>query len=190
MTSVEKIAAIEIKNMDISIRTKNGLLYAGVVTLGELAYMTEKEFLRIGNVGRKSLNEIKEQLASFGMKMGMLAQEGRKFPWHDNLEPEMGWTAWHKLQKMPKERGRPRKPDGEKRQQIGVRLSPSLKAALETAAAANCRSVAQESEWRLEQSFRDASMVATVSRLLADKEVSGRVQFKEYIPIDKLARMG
>ena len=52
-------------------------------------------------------------------------------------------------------RGRPALPDDQKRQQIGVRTSPSLKASLEQAAAEKGRSVAQEAEWRLQQSFDD-----------------------------------
>lgn len=56
-------------------------------------------------------------------------------------------------------RGRPPKPETERRQQIGVRTSPSLKADLERAAAENGRSVAQEAEMRLVASF-DAERVA------------------------------
>lgn len=52
-----------------------------------------------------------------------------------------------------KRRGRPALPEAERRQQIGVRTAPSLKADLERAAAENGRSVAQEAELRLVQSF-------------------------------------
>lgn len=52
-------------------------------------------------------------------------------------------------------RGRPALPVEQKRQQIGVRTSPDLKEALEAAANANGRSVAQEAEWRLQKSFED-----------------------------------
>lgn len=52
-------------------------------------------------------------------------------------------------------RGRPALPSEQKRQQIGVRTSPTLKQALEQAAGANGRSVAQEAEWRLERSIED-----------------------------------
>ncbi|RYG86879.1 MAG: hypothetical protein EON58_21230 [Alphaproteobacteria bacterium] len=165
MHSVEKIAATPVLDLELSTRTKRGLVAVGVVTVGEFAYMTEKDFLRIGNLGRKSLNEMKDVLSSFGIRMGMLASEGRKFPWHDNLEPEMGWATWNLLQSMPKERGRPRLSPGQKRQQIGVRTSPSLKTALEAAAAANCRSVAQEAEWRLERSFADADLRLRVNQI-------------------------
>jgi hypothetical protein len=58
--------------------------------------------------------------------------------------------------KMPKEtrRGRPPKTAGEaKRAQFGTRLRPSLKAALDAAAGENGRSLSEEIEARLEQSF-------------------------------------
>lgn len=60
-----------------------------------------------------------------------------------------------RLMSDAKKVGRPPKPDTEKRQQIGVRTSPELKDHLEAAAGANGRSVAQEAEYRLQQSFAD-----------------------------------
>jgi hypothetical protein len=50
-------------------------------------------------------------------------------------------------------RGRPAMPEAERRQQIGVRTSPALKADLERASGENGRSIAQEAELRLVQSF-------------------------------------
>jgi hypothetical protein len=52
-------------------------------------------------------------------------------------------------------RGRPALPEEQKRQQIGVRTSLDMKRALEIAAERNGRSVAQEAEWRLQQSIDD-----------------------------------
>lgn len=52
-------------------------------------------------------------------------------------------------------RGRPPLPEEQKRQQIGVRTSLDMKRALEIAADRNGRSVAQEAEWRLQQSIDD-----------------------------------
>lgn len=52
-------------------------------------------------------------------------------------------------------RGRPALPEDQKRQQIGVRTSLDMKRALEIAADRNGRSVAQEAEWRLQQSIDD-----------------------------------
>lgn len=66
-------------------------------------------------------------------------------------------------------RGRPAMPDAEKRQQIGVRTSPALKADLERAAGENGRSVAQEAELRLVQSFEQDARAgdAETTRLLS-----------------------
>lgn len=69
---------------------------------------------------------------------------------------------------MAKKIGRPPKPEAEKRQQIGVRTSPELKAQLEESAAKNGRSVAQEAEFRLVQSFE-------FEALLGDAETRGFV---------------
>ena len=55
--------------------------------------------------------------------------------------------------------GRPPKSESDRRQQIGVRTSPSLKMRLEQAAASNGRSVAQEAELRLVQSFEADDLV-------------------------------
>jgi hypothetical protein len=60
--------------------------------------------------------------------------------------------------------GRPPKADAEKRQQIGVRTSADLKARLERAAAANGRSVAQEAELRLIQSFENDDLLGPTNR--------------------------
>jgi hypothetical protein len=54
---------------------------------------------------------------------------------------------------VEKKRGRPPKPEAQKRQQIGVRISPTLKSELVAAAKKNERSVGQEAEMRLQQSF-------------------------------------
>lgn len=71
-------------------------------------------------------------------------------------------------------RGRPAIPEAERRQQIGVRTSPGLKSDLERAAAENGRSVAQEAELRLVDSFeseRRAGGVETAHllRMMADQ---------------------
>jgi hypothetical protein len=71
-------------------------------------------------------------------------------------------------------RGRPTLPEGERRQQIGVRTSPALKADLERAAGDNGRSVAQEAELRLVDSFEaerrsGSPETAQLMRMLADQ---------------------
>jgi hypothetical protein len=57
-----------------------------------------------------------------------------------------------------RKRGRPPKPEGERRQHVGVRVAPAIRAQLEAAAAESGRSLSQEIELRLAQSFERDQM--------------------------------
>ena len=52
-------------------RSYNCLKNANIRTLRELVQKTEGEMLKTKNFGRKSLNEIKEILATMGLSLGM-----------------------------------------------------------------------------------------------------------------------
>src|ERR1700741_158557 len=60
--------------LELSIRSANLLKNHNVVYIGDLIHMTEAEFLRVPNSGRKSLNEVKAMLAEIGLHLGMEAQ--------------------------------------------------------------------------------------------------------------------
>ena len=49
----------------------NCLKNDNIVYIGDLVQKSEQEMLRTPNFGRKSLNEIKEVLASMGLSLGM-----------------------------------------------------------------------------------------------------------------------
>ena len=63
----EKIKKTYFRNLPLSNRAKNSLAYAGIRTLEELTEITEKEFLRIRNVGKKTAIELTELLKEHGM---------------------------------------------------------------------------------------------------------------------------
>jgi DNA-directed RNA polymerase subunit alpha len=71
-----------VDEMELSVRSYNCLKNANIRTIGELVQKTESEMLKTKNFGRKSLNEIKEILATMGLSLGMKldnypqAQEG------------------------------------------------------------------------------------------------------------------
>lgn len=60
-----------IDELELSVRAYNCLKNANIKTLADLVQKTEQEMLRTKNFGRKSLDEIKEILASMGLHFGM-----------------------------------------------------------------------------------------------------------------------
>jgi DNA-directed RNA polymerase subunit alpha len=60
-----------VEELELSVRSYNCLKNANIRTIRELVQKTEPEMLKTKNFGRKSLNEIKEILASMGLSLGM-----------------------------------------------------------------------------------------------------------------------
>ncbi len=61
----------KVDELELSVRSANCLKNDNILYLGDLVQKTEAEMLRTPNFGRKSLNEIKEVLASMGLRLGM-----------------------------------------------------------------------------------------------------------------------
>ena len=51
----------------LSVRSYNCLKRAGINTIGELSEKTEEDMIKVRNLGRKSLKEIKEELEKYGL---------------------------------------------------------------------------------------------------------------------------
>ncbi|MBZ5568469.1 MAG: DNA-directed RNA polymerase subunit alpha [Acidobacteriia bacterium] len=64
-----------VEELELSVRSYNCLKNANIQSIGELVQKTESEMLKTKNFGRKSLNEIKEILASMGLGLGMRIDE-------------------------------------------------------------------------------------------------------------------
>ena len=56
-----------IEELDLSVRSYNCLKRAGIQTVLELTEKTEEEMMKVKNLGKKSLKEIKEKLAAYGL---------------------------------------------------------------------------------------------------------------------------
>ena len=70
-----------VEELELSVRSYNCLKNANIQTIGELVQKTESEMLKTKNFGRKSLNEIKEILASMGLSLGMkIDEQGNAVP--------------------------------------------------------------------------------------------------------------
>ena len=61
-----------VADLELSVRSRKALQRLNINTLGDLAARTEAELLGCKNFGQTSLNEIKQQLASFGMGLRKL----------------------------------------------------------------------------------------------------------------------
>jgi len=64
-----------IDELELSVRAHNCLLNADINRILDLVNFNEDNLLKIKNFGRKSLNEVKENLKSFGLSFGMNIKE-------------------------------------------------------------------------------------------------------------------
>ncbi|TAK42513.1 MAG: DNA-directed RNA polymerase subunit alpha [Betaproteobacteria bacterium] len=60
-----------VDDLELTVRSANCLKAENIYYIGDLIQRTETELLKTPNLGRKSLNEIKEVLASRGLTLGM-----------------------------------------------------------------------------------------------------------------------
>ncbi|MCT6891858.1 MAG: DNA-directed RNA polymerase subunit alpha, partial [Lactobacillus sp.] len=67
--TAEKKLEMTIEELDLSVRSYNCLKRAGINTLQELTDKTEADMMRVRNLGRKSLEEVKNKLADLGLSL-------------------------------------------------------------------------------------------------------------------------
>jgi DNA-directed RNA polymerase subunit alpha len=72
-----------VDELELSVRSANCLQNANIRYIGELVQRSEGDMLKTKNFGRKSLNEIKEVLASMSLELGMVLDS---FPDRQELE--------------------------------------------------------------------------------------------------------
>lgn len=65
----EHIRLDDVQDTYLSLRAINCLQHEGITTLAELVQKSEAELLRNWNFGRKSMAEVKQMLAAFGLKL-------------------------------------------------------------------------------------------------------------------------
>ena len=64
---VNKGLVMMIEDLDLSVRSYNCLKRAGIQTVEELTMKTEDEMMRVRNLGKKSLKEVKEKIYDLGL---------------------------------------------------------------------------------------------------------------------------
>lgn len=65
--SKNKILETSIEDLDLSVRSYNCLKRAGINTVQELSNQTEEDMMKVRNLGRKSLKEVKDKLNELGL---------------------------------------------------------------------------------------------------------------------------
>lgn len=65
----EKIMEMLVEELDLSVRSSNCLKRAGINTVEDLTQKSEEEMMRVRNLGRKSLEEVTQKLASLGLSL-------------------------------------------------------------------------------------------------------------------------
>ena len=68
---VDPILLRPVDDLELTVRSANCLKAENIYYIGDLIQRTENELLKTPNLGRKSLNEIKDVLASKGLTLGM-----------------------------------------------------------------------------------------------------------------------
>jgi DNA-directed RNA polymerase subunit alpha len=68
---VDPILLQPVDDLELTVRSANCLKAENIYYIGDLIQRTETELLKTPNLGRKSLNEIKEVLASKGLTLGI-----------------------------------------------------------------------------------------------------------------------
>ena len=68
-THKEKTLEMTIEELDLSVRSYNCLKRAGINTVKELTDRTVSDMMKVRNLGRKSLEEVKSKLADLGLSL-------------------------------------------------------------------------------------------------------------------------
>ncbi|MCL8206538.1 MAG: DNA-directed RNA polymerase subunit alpha [Actinomycetia bacterium] len=65
----DRLLEMPIEELDLSVRSFNCLKRAGINTVGELTNKTDEDMMKVRNLGKKSLEEVKEKLAALGLSL-------------------------------------------------------------------------------------------------------------------------
>jgi DNA-directed RNA polymerase subunit alpha len=68
-----------VTDFELSVRSRNCLRKMNIRTLGDLTRVTEQQLLSSKNFGETSLQEIKDMLASKGLRLGQALEEGARY---------------------------------------------------------------------------------------------------------------
>jgi len=158
-TFVEKLLKL-CADLEWSRRAENRLDEACIYTIAHLVVRTEGEIYSLRNLGRKTLNEIKEMLAEFGWSLGM---DLRKYEPHINAALEKSGMPllenWNAEQKRYENKKRPNSPPKPQEEQVVMSEEQNLSELLE--------SVKPQLEQRLRQIKDEISVFTKLLNVLS-----------------------
>jgi len=73
--NVSNLLGKSVEELELSVRANNCLRNANITTIGELVQKTDAELMKTKNFGKKSLQEIKDELARIGLSLGMRIEQ-------------------------------------------------------------------------------------------------------------------
>jgi len=92
---IDKILATPIATeFELTVRAFNSLDAANIKTFGDLVRKGEKDLLEDNNFAPSSVSEIKEQLARFGLSLGMRLED---------MDEDLAWTLMTKMHRKNQE---------------------------------------------------------------------------------------
>lgn len=68
-SNISKTLEMTIEDLDLSVRSYNCLKRAGINTVAELAQKSEEDMMKVRNLGRKSLEEVKKKLQELDLSL-------------------------------------------------------------------------------------------------------------------------
>jgi DNA-directed RNA polymerase subunit alpha len=74
-----QVLEIPVTDFELSVRSRNCLKKMNIKTLGDLTRVNEQQLLSSKNFGETSLQEIKEMMATKGLRLGQSLEEGAQF---------------------------------------------------------------------------------------------------------------
>jgi DNA-directed RNA polymerase subunit alpha len=67
--SEQRLLDMPIEELELSVRSFNCLKRAGINTIGDLSSRTENDMVKVRNLGKKSLEEVKQKLGALGLSL-------------------------------------------------------------------------------------------------------------------------
>ena len=71
LEKLEKLLSMDVKELELTVRSSNCLVGANIQSIGELVSQTETDMMKFRNFGKKSLDEIKAILLKYELHLGM-----------------------------------------------------------------------------------------------------------------------